>query len=97
MVVVTAVERRAALGLYRDMMRLARQQTSYNYREYARRRIRDAFRASANEAVAERRAEMRERGAAECRVLRRAVALQRLYPAPKLVVDSPQPTTKPTQ
>jgi len=58
------------LSLYRSIYRQARQFANYNFREYAKRRTRDAFRENRAESDARRIQELMQKGLKELQVLK---------------------------
>lgn len=63
----TAVEVRS---LFRSLLRQSRQFAAYNFREYAKRRTRDAFREHSTESDARRIQELTQHGLKELQVLK---------------------------
>lgn len=63
----TAVEVRS---LYRSLLRQGREFAAYNFREYARRRTRDAFREHKAEADERRIQELMQKGLKELQILK---------------------------
>ncbi|KAI9670752.1 MAG: hypothetical protein M1817_003862 [Caeruleum heppii] len=59
-----------ARSLYRSLIRQASQFAAYNFRAYARRRTRDAFREHAHESDARRVQELMQRGIKELQMLK---------------------------
>lgn len=59
-----------ARSLYRSLLRQARQFAAYNFREYARRRTRDAFRQHRGETEERRVRELMQRGVKELQGLK---------------------------
>ncbi|SPO00047.1 related to ISD11 Iron-Sulfur protein biogenesis, Desulfurase-interacting protein [Cephalotrichum gorgonifer] len=74
-------------SLYRQLLRNGGAFTSYNFREYARRRTRDAFREHANERDPARVQEFLAKGKKELEVLKRQATISRFYSFDKLVVE----------
>ena len=60
----------AARALYRSLLRQSQHFAAYNFREYARRRTRDAFHEHRAEADVERIEELLQRGRKELQVMR---------------------------
>ncbi|KAK3046908.1 hypothetical protein LTR09_011659 [Extremus antarcticus] len=58
------------LSLYRSLLRQSAQFAAYNFREYARRRTRDAFRQHKSEKDERRQQELVQRGLRELQVLK---------------------------
>lgn len=59
-----------ARSLYRSLLRTSSQFAAYNFREYAKRRTRDAFREHSTESDARRIQELMQKGLKELQVLR---------------------------
>lgn len=57
-------------SLYRSLLRQSRQFAAYNFREYAKRRTRDAFREHSTESDARRIQELMQHGLKELQVLK---------------------------
>lgn len=57
-------------SLYRSLLRQSRQFAAYNFREYAKRRTRDAFRANKDEADARKVQEFVQTGLKELQMLK---------------------------
>ncbi|XP_065913194.1 LYR motif-containing protein 4-like [Dysidea avara] len=81
------VTRTQVLSLYRTMLREARQFTSFNYRSYAVRKIRDSFRAnrSLDDVTAINVAY--DEAITSLELLRRQVAINKLYGSVKQIVE----------
>lgn len=80
-----------ALSLYRNLLRQGSKLASYNFREYALRRTRDAFRE--NQSVAEPRdvQNLLQRGHKELNVLKRQATISQMYAAERIVVEQHAP------
>ncbi|KAF1810264.1 hypothetical protein P152DRAFT_484063 [Eremomyces bilateralis CBS 781.70] len=76
-----------ARSLYRSLLRQGNQFANYNFREYAKRRTRDAFRE--NQAITEERKvqEMMQKGLQELQVLKRQTVISQMFQFDKLVVE----------
>ncbi|KAF1947300.1 hypothetical protein EJ02DRAFT_449883 [Clathrospora elynae] len=74
-------------SLYRSLLRQSSQFAAYNFREYARRRTRDAFRNS--KAITEERAvqELMQKGIRELQMLKRQTVISQFYQIDRLVVE----------
>jgi hypothetical protein len=59
-----------ARSLFRSLLRTSRQFAAYNFREYAKRRTRDAFRDAKGEREERRIQELMQKGIGELQVLR---------------------------
>lgn len=57
-------------SLYRSLLRQGRQFAAYNFREYAKRRTRDAFREHSTESDARRVQELMQKGLKELQTLK---------------------------
>lgn len=80
------VTRSAWLNLYKKLFTQATKFNDYNYREYAKRRIRDHFRAGEKD-QAKLRA-LYEFGLRELKSLKRQTTLAQLYISPKLIIEN---------
>ena len=88
-----ATSRQAILSLYRNLLRTGGQFSQYGFREYARRRTRDAFREHQKETDAARIQELVNRGISELQMMKRQTVISQMYNMDKLVVEvSPVPT-----
>jgi len=83
-----AVTRPMVLRLYKDMIRQAKKFTSYNYREYAVRRIRDEFRSNRDLKDRMKIEAKFVKAAAGLEVIKRQVIIGQLYKGPKLIIES---------
>lgn len=81
----------AALSLYRSMLRTASQFTSYNFRVYAIRRTKDAFRESKFETDERRIQELLNKAEVQLGMLKRQTAISKMYTFDKLVVETQAP------
>ncbi|KJZ75850.1 hypothetical protein HIM_04674 [Hirsutella minnesotensis 3608] len=74
-------------SLYRQLLRQGGQFTAYNFREYAKRRTRDAFRE--HEAVQDQRQiqELIQSGLKELQVMKRQTVIGQFYQLDRLVVE----------
>ncbi|GAB0133151.1 hypothetical protein EsDP_00001566 [Epichloe bromicola] len=74
-------------SLYRQLLRQGEQFTSYNFREYAKRRTRDAFRD--NKSISDQRQiqELAQKGLKELQVLKRQTVIGQFYTMDRLVVE----------
>jgi Complex 1 protein (LYR family) len=82
-----APSRAAILSLYRNLFRTGGQFTQYSFREYARRRTRDAFREHQNETDPERIQQFVARGLDDLEMLKRQTVVGKMYSTDKLVVE----------
>ncbi|RDA88428.1 hypothetical protein CP532_5582 [Ophiocordyceps camponoti-leonardi (nom. inval.)] len=75
------------LSLYRQLLRQGRQFSAYNFREYAKRRTRDAF--HENRAIQDPRAveELVQKGLRELQVMKRQTVISQFYQLNRLVVE----------
>ncbi|KAK6418337.1 hypothetical protein LTR95_017211 [Oleoguttula sp. CCFEE 5521] len=76
-----------ALSLYRSLLRTSRQFASYNFREYAKRRTRDAFREHVGEKEERRVQELMQKGIKELQTLRRQTVVSQFFQLDRLVVE----------
>lgn len=77
-----------ALHLYHSLLRQASRLASYNFRQYAIRRVRDGF--LSNRDLTDRREIQKELafGAQQLEVIKRQVAISRMYKEQKLVIET---------
>ncbi|TKA23713.1 hypothetical protein B0A50_06549 [Salinomyces thailandicus] len=80
----TALEVRS---LYRSLLRQSRQFAAYNFREYAKRRTRDAFREHGAESDTRRAQELMQKGLKELQVLKRQTVVSQFFQLDRLVVE----------
>ncbi|XP_053826001.1 LYR motif-containing protein 4 isoform X1 [Vidua macroura] len=86
---MAASSRAQVLRLYRALLRESQRFSSYNYRTYAIKRIRDAFRENKNIADSEKIEELLNKAKANLEVIQRQVTIDQLYATEKLVIESP--------
>ncbi|KAK9762478.1 hypothetical protein K7432_011733 [Basidiobolus ranarum] len=79
--------RTQVLRLYRDLLKAGNTFSSYNFREYAIRRTRDAFRANASVTEAEKVQSLIQRGKKELTVIKRQGFINSQFQTEKLVVE----------
>uniref|UniRef100_A0A8C6JHU7 Complex 1 LYR protein domain-containing protein n=6 Tax=Neoaves TaxID=3078114 RepID=A0A8C6JHU7_MELUD len=89
---MAASSRAQVLRLYRALLRESQRFSSYNYRTYAIRRIRDAFRENKNIKDSEKIEELVNKAKANLEVIHRQVTIGQLYSTQKLVIESPENT-----
>ena len=82
-----ATSRTAILSLYRNLLRTGGNFTQYGFREYAKRRTRDAFREHKNETDHHRIQELVSRGITELQMMKRQTVIGQMYYIDKLVVE----------
>jgi hypothetical protein len=82
-----ATSRTAILSLYRNLLRTGGHFSQYGFREYAKRRTRDAFREHRNETDQQRIQDLVNRGINELQVMKRQTAIGQMYNIDKLVVE----------
>ena len=79
LIILTAIDKRSGMSnpttievrsLYRSLLRQSSQFAAYNFREYAKRRTRDAFRANSQEADARKVQEFIQKGLKELQMLK---------------------------
>ncbi|KAL7272033.1 hypothetical protein RUND412_005172 [Rhizina undulata] len=80
----TAVQARS---LYRNLLRFSNKFAAYNFREYARRRTRDAFREHKDEQDAQQVQELIQHGLRELQVLKRQTMISQFFQMDRLVVE----------
>jgi len=76
------------LTLYRRLLRTANCFAAYNFRDYSRRRIRDAFLEHQHERDSEAIAQLLRSGEEQLAMLQRQVVLSSMYRVDPLVVES---------
>ena len=82
-----STSRTAILSLYRDLLRTGSRFSQYGFREYARRRTRDAFREHQAETDPQRIQEFVNRGNNELQTMKRQTLIGQMYNMDKLVVE----------
>ncbi|OTA80840.1 hypothetical protein M434DRAFT_85985 [Hypoxylon sp. CO27-5] len=76
-----------ARSLYRQLLRQGEQFQSYNFREYAKRRTRDAFREHVNEQDPREIQSLIQKGLKELQVMKRQTVISKFYQLDRLVVE----------
>ncbi|KAF2839073.1 hypothetical protein M501DRAFT_1003627 [Patellaria atrata CBS 101060] len=76
-----------ARSLYRSLLRQSKQFAAYNFREYAKRRTRDAFREHKNETGERTIQDLIQKGLKELQVLKRQTVISQFYQLDRLVVE----------
>merc|ERR1712187_57566 len=84
-----------ARSLFRSLLRQSSQFSAFNFREYARRRTKDAFREHQNEAEERKVQELIQDGLQDLRMMKRQTIISQFYQMDKLVVEG-QETGKQT-
>ncbi|EME38676.1 hypothetical protein DOTSEDRAFT_38920 [Dothistroma septosporum NZE10] len=74
-------------SLYRSLLRTSRQFAAYNFREYAKRRTRDAFRDSKSITDESEIQELVQKGLKELQVLKRQTVVSQFFQLDRLVVE----------
>ncbi|BFZ64615.1 hypothetical protein YB2330_005765 [Saitoella coloradoensis] len=74
------------ISLYRSLLRAAQSFSAYNFRDYALRRTKDAFRAN-RELFGEARDKALQTGANELKRMKRQAAINGMYQTDRLVVE----------
>ncbi|KAJ9653242.1 hypothetical protein H2198_007545 [Neophaeococcomyces mojaviensis] len=74
-------------SLYRSLLRQSKQFANYNFRSYAWRRTRDAFREHQREKDARRVQELMQDGLKELQVMKRQTIVSQFYQLDRLVVE----------
>ncbi|XP_051872365.1 LYR motif-containing protein 4 [Pristis pectinata] len=85
---MAAPSSRQVLSLYRMMLKESKKFSSYNYRTFALRRIRDAFREHKNETNPEVIQELIEKAKTNTEIIRRQVLIGHLYTTQKLIIEN---------
>jgi len=78
-------------SLFRQLLRQSSQFSNYNFREYARRRTKDAFREHKTEAEERIVQELIQDGLKNLRMMKRQTAISQFYQLDKLVVEGQKP------
>ncbi|CAZ80641.1 unnamed protein product [Tuber melanosporum] len=76
-----------ARSLYRNLLRFSDRFSSYNFREYARRRTRDVFREHKNVEDPRKIQELMQKGLKELQVLKRQTMISQFFQMDRLVVE----------
>ncbi|XP_055610399.1 protein bcn92-like [Uranotaenia lowii] len=90
-----SISRMKVLSLYRQLIRESQKFTSYNFRNYALRRIRDSFRdnkALNDSALIENQLQF---GQKNLEMIRRQVLVSQLYQTDKLVIEQSSSSQSP--
>ncbi|KAG9687960.1 hypothetical protein KCU95_g10743, partial [Aureobasidium melanogenum] len=74
-------------SLYRKLLRQGNQFAAYNFREYATRRTKDAFRQHMSESDSSKIQELLERGNKELQMLKRQTVVSQFFQLDRLVVE----------
>ncbi|GKT98155.1 iron-sulfur cluster biosynthesis protein isd11 [Fusarium langsethiae] len=74
-------------SLYRQLLRQGSQFSAYNFREYAKRRTRDAFREHQGEQDSRKVQELVQHGIKELQSLKRQTVISQFYQIDRLVVE----------
>ncbi|KAF2653567.1 hypothetical protein K491DRAFT_661761 [Lophiostoma macrostomum CBS 122681] len=74
-------------SLYRSLLRQSGQFAAYNFREYAKRRTRDAFREHKTESEERRIQELMQKGLKELQMLKRQTVVSQFFQLDRLVVE----------
>jgi Tfp pilus assembly PilM family ATPase len=77
-----------ALTLYKNLLRYSSRLASYNFRQYAIRRTRDAFIANRSLSDPQQIQQEIEKGIKELQVLKRQAAISQMYKGDPLVVET---------
>ena len=86
----TPASRTQVLSLYRDFLRYGNKLSSYNFRSYAIRRSKDAFRAHVNENDATKIDTLINKAKQDLEVVKRQAIISNLYSSgEKLVIEKP--------
>ncbi|KAI9843985.1 MAG: Sulfate adenylyltransferase [Thelocarpon superellum] len=80
---------------YRSLLRQSRQFAAYNFREYAKRRTRDAFRESQHEHDPRSVQELMQKGLKELQVMKRQTVVSQFFQLDRLVVEGGASSTVP--
>ncbi|KAK3700389.1 hypothetical protein LTR37_016000 [Vermiconidia calcicola] len=74
-------------SLYRSLLRTSKQFSAYNFREYATRRTKDAFREHSTLSDERRIQELMQKGLKELQVLKRQTVVSQFFQLDRLVVE----------
>ncbi|TQV97758.1 complex 1 protein [Cordyceps javanica] len=74
-------------SLYRQLLRQGEQFTAYNFREYAKRRTRDAFHEHKAEKDSRKVQELIQKGLKELQAMKRQTVIGQFYQLDRLVVE----------
>ncbi|KAF2150105.1 hypothetical protein K461DRAFT_281365 [Myriangium duriaei CBS 260.36] len=74
-------------SLYRSLLRQSRQFAAYNFREYAKRRTRDAFKEHSAVSDERRIQELMQKGIKELQMLKRQTVVSQFFQLDRLVVE----------
>ncbi|PHH81802.1 hypothetical protein CDD82_7844 [Ophiocordyceps australis] len=74
-------------SLYRQLLRQGGQFSAYNFREYAKRRTRDAFREHKGEQDQRKIQELVQKGLRELQVMKRQTVVGQFYQLDRLVIE----------
>ncbi|XP_004711813.1 LYR motif-containing protein 4 isoform X2 [Echinops telfairi] len=85
---MAASSRAQVLDLYRAMLRESKHFTAYNYRTYAIRRIRDAFRENKNVKDPVEIQTLVNKAQRDLEIIRRQVHISQLYSTDKLIIEN---------
>lgn len=80
-----------SLSLYRNLLRHGSRLASYNFREYALRRTRDAFRANQNIEDLREAQVLLQKGYKDLEILKRQSTISQMYTSDRLVVEEYAP------
>lgn len=75
------------LALYKKLLRESAKFSGYNYRSYAQRRIKDAFREHKHETDQSKIDSLIQKGQENLEIIKRQVVISQLYKEPKLVIE----------
>ncbi|XP_013410929.1 LYR motif-containing protein 4-like [Lingula anatina] len=89
--------RRMVLGLYKQLLRESAKFPAYNYRLYALRRTKDAFKDNKMETNPEKIQELIGKAQKNLEIIKRQVTIERLYTDTKLVIEKPKPSSHGSQ
>ncbi|XP_048794453.1 LYR motif-containing protein 4 isoform X2 [Lagopus muta] len=86
---MAASSRVQVLRLYRALLRESQRFSGYNYRTYAIRRIRDAFRENKSIKDSAKIEELVNKAKENLEIIHRQVTIGQMYATQKLVIESP--------
>ncbi|KAG9479287.1 LYR motif-containing protein 4 [Eleutherodactylus coqui] len=85
---MSSSSRALVLNLYKVLLRESQKFNSYNYRTYAIRRVRDAFREKKNVGDVHEIQSLIHRARENLQIIQRQVTIGQLYTADKLIIES---------
>ncbi|CAF0717401.1 unnamed protein product [Brachionus calyciflorus] len=81
------LSRTKVLSLYKSMIKESNKFSSYNFREYAKKRIKHEFEANKQLNDQAKQAELIQKANANLNMIKRQVLVSQLYPTEKLIIE----------